>query len=139
MLNEYPVLGGFISDDYQFYFEESAIEALAIGKSVKGAFVCYSNEISGLLLPMKLIVFVKKIKKELSRTGVDISFRDKKAVFKIAEIDFNEWLKNPSDWVRENGPSARIGMANLYISRDFSKKGKDMKKALNNFIYMSKH
>ena len=125
------MLGTFILDDYYFFFEENDIKELAQTKKIVGAFATSTTQ-------MDLVVSVHKVDLGHISSSITMSSEIKQTVFFITEDDFDEWLLNPTDWVREHGPAWRCASCNVYISRETSSNAGIRKKEIENFITQAK-
>lgn len=126
------VIGGFISDDYYFYFEEEAIKQLGKDYEVRGVFICYDNKLPRRLLRMNLMVIIAS--DQLTSGGTDINFELREACLTITEFDFKTWFIKASKEEKDRGPNLRDGSANVYVRMDGSKNFESGKANLLNLL-----
>jgi hypothetical protein len=110
------MIGSYISDDFQFYFELDEIESLKKTRNTLGGeFVCNKNDGTGLVkMRLQVKVGYDSTTKRVA-SDITINFQKKTCDVVISKQDFDDWFVFPDEYTVKNGPNWRHGSTNVYI------------------------
>ena len=128
------MIGSYISDDFQFYFEPQEIKTLEETRNTLiGNFTCYNNSGEGLVR-MKLSVEVDDPTVQKS-SRIKMDFRKKKCTLSFSEQDFKEWLSHPDPFTLKQGPNWRFASSNVYIKTEKADGAEIFRRTIYGFLF----